>query len=169
LLQKSSIMKYATLLALAIVLSSCKSNTDKKAASPATLHSAQWLLGNWQNKTPEGLSTENWEQLNDSVYRGESYFVTHKNETTFAETMMLENTKGKMTYTVTTKNQNNELPVRFYLTKSSEAQLVFENPKHDFPTKITYTLVKPDSIVAVISGTSNGKAEQVTFPMKKIN
>jgi hypothetical protein len=52
-----------------------------------------------------------------------SYFVTHKNETTFAETMMLENTKGKMTYTVTTKNQNNELPVRFTLPKAVRRNL----------------------------------------------
>ena len=56
----------------------------------------------------------------------------------------------------------------FKLTSLSPNQLVFENPTHDFPTKITYLKISQDSIVASISGLIDGKEKLEQFPMKKI-
>jgi hypothetical protein len=46
--------------------------------------------------------------------------------------------------------------------------LVFENPKHDYPKKITYTQITEDSLEAEISGILEGKASSEKFSMKKI-
>ena len=65
------------------------------------------------------------------------------------------------------RSQNNEAPVTFYCTKISENEIVFENPKHDFPSKIVYKLITKDSIVASIHGINKGKEVSEFFPMKR--
>lgn len=144
----------------------------KHSAKPETEHSAnlkkaEWLIGEWGNASPEGELTERWKKENDSVFKGESYFVTGRKDTVFAETVVLEENKGKLGYTVTVPNQNNQKAVRFEMTSITESQIVFENPKHDFPTKIIYNRVGNDSLKAEISGTKNGKPASEKFAMKR--
>ncbi|MFT3827501.1 MAG: DUF6265 family protein [Chitinophagaceae bacterium] len=128
---------------------------------------ASWLLGNWQNNTPRGLLTESWQQKNDSTYTGKSSFVRGK-DTLSSETLTLQERGGSLYYVPVVKDQNNGQPVTFKLTSSSATQLVFENPAHDFPQKITYTLVTKDSLLAVISGMRNGQERAVQFPMGRV-
>lgn len=40
-------------------------------------------------------------------------------------------------------------------------------PAHDFPQRISYTLIHKDSLLAEISGTRNGIAQRKLFPMKR--
>jgi hypothetical protein len=147
------------LLALVIGCLSCQQKT-----SYTELEKANWFLGRWENKTPEGTFSEEWKVENDSVLKGESYFINGK-DTLFAETVRLEQQKKDLFYIVTVPNQNEEKPVAFKLTSSTADYLVFENPEHDFPKKITYKLVTRDSLYAEISG--DGKKQG--FPFKKVN
>lgn len=159
------------LVAIAL-LSSCKKEETKTVTTtekaPRQIEKVAWLTGNWGFTTAEGSLTENWVKVNDSVYHGESYFVTPKKDTVFAETVILDEVGGKMAYTVSVPGQNNEKPVRFDLTKITDTEITFEAPTHDYPNKIVYTHVKPDSLVAVIYGKEAGKDKSETFPMKKI-
>jgi hypothetical protein len=66
------------------------------------------------------------------------------------------------------KDQNAGLPVAFTLTQASENRLVFENPAHDFPQKITYTRITGDSLLAEISGTINSEEKSQQFPMTRV-
>ena len=93
---------------------------------------------------------------------GESYFINGK-DTLFAEIVRLEQQENDLFYIVSVPNQNEEKPVAFKLTSSTSDYLVFENPAHDFPKKITYKLVNKDSLYAEISG--DGKKQG--FPFKK--
>jgi len=45
--------------------------------------------------------------------------------------------------------------------------LVFENPKHDYPQKISYSQIIKDSIVIQISGIQQGKSSSTKYSMKK--
>lgn len=165
-------MKSIYALAGIALLVSCKKTetTSEKTTekTPRQIEKAAWLTGNWGASTPEGNLTENWVKVNDSVYHGESYFVTPKNDTVFAETVVLDDAAGKMAYTVSVPGQNDEKPVRFDLTKITDTEMTFENPQHDYPSKIVYTQVQADSLVAVIYGKQNGKDKSETFAMKKI-
>jgi len=153
---------YPITLAVCILAAvSCQKQAQKQQGQIAK---AEWFLGNWENKTPQGDLSENWIKTNDSVFNGESYF-TKKNDTLFAETVVLSEKDGALLYTVTTKGQNGELPVAFKMTSATANQIVFENPAHDFPTKITYKLVHKDSLVAEISGLQGGKPASETFAM----
>ncbi|MFT3794118.1 DUF6265 family protein [Flavobacterium sp.] len=155
-------MKKNTLL-LALAVGTFIISCDKKAEKqPAQITKADWLLGDWENKTPQGDLSESWQKANDSTYNGASYFIKGK-DTLFAESVVLSEKNGEVLYTVTAKGQNNDLPVAFKMTTATAKQIIFENPAHDFPTKIQYQLVNKDSIVAQISGKQEGKPASETF------
>lgn len=167
-------MKNTTLLAATCIVGafiSCKENKEVTTAVQTKnyhkIEQAKWLNGNWGNITPEGVLTENWVRVNDSVMHGESYFVVGGKDTVFAETVELAETAGKLVYTVTVPGQNNEKPVPFELTSATDNQLVFENPAHDYPNKIVYNKINNDSLTAVISGLQKGKPASEQFAMKR--
>lgn len=162
---KNTVIAAAALLLLA----ACKQQhkeTDPPEI-PLNITNAAWLLGTWKNNADGEDYTETWKKVNDSVFHGEA-FVLKNNDTTFHETVVLAEANGSMGFTVTAHGQNDEQPIRFEMTSITQKEMIFENPKHDFPTKIIYTQVTPDSLVAVISGRQNGKEASVPFPMKKV-
>src|SRR3989338_4426620 len=135
-------------------------------AAYAAHKQASWLLGRWENKSDQGNLSEVWEKKNDSIYIGASYFEIG-GDTVFSESIELIEKEDVLNYVVTIADAG-QGPTAFKLTKSSDSELVFENPKHDFPQKITYNH-KGDSVIAVISGKQQGKPHQETFAMKKVN
>ena len=151
-----------------IVLTSCKKeNKTEAAVTDKNIDKATWFIGEWGNKSKEGELTERWKKVNDSVYFGESYFVVNEKDTVFGEHVNLEDKNGKLSFIVTVPGQNDELPVTFEMTSSSENQIIFENPKHDYPNKIVYNKVGNDSLVAEIFGTKKGKMASEKFLMAK--
>lgn len=131
------------------------------------LQRAIWLKGAWQNKSNGRISIEEWHQSNDSTLVGLSYFISGK-DTTLTETINIQSRNGNLFYIPVVVNQNNNEPVYFRLTAATDTKLVFENPEHDFPQKISYTRIGRDSLVAEISGSIKGKMKARQFPMKKV-
>lgn len=158
-------LRFLIITGACLAMLSCKKEINPELAK------AGWIKGKWENKVTGGRFTETWTQENDSVFKGESFFIEEKEDksvdTTFAEYIDLAVINGVLTYTVSVKNQNGEKPVPFRLTSATEKQLVFENPKHDFPDKIVYTKINNDSIVAEISGLQNGRDAHEVFPLKR--
>lgn len=152
---------FSVLAAVTMLAISCEKKTYPQ------LEQASWLLGNWGHAIPEGRFVEQWEQENDSVYAGKSFFIA-ENDTTFAEYIQLTEDHGKLKYIVSVKGQNGEEPVAFTLTQASDRQLVFENPQHDFPDKIIYRKISADSVVAEISGLQNGRPSAEVFPLERV-
>lgn len=128
---------------------------------------AGWLIGTWENKTPKGSIYETWSKETDNKFSGKSYNIKEKDTIVFENIQLVQEQDG-LFYIPTVKNQNDSLPVRFAGKTISETQLVFENPKHDFPQIISYTKITTDSLVAEISGTKNGQERKQTFPMKRM-
>jgi hypothetical protein len=155
-------MKKAILSLFIIVsLASCQ-----KSKEVSKIVVADWLLGNWENKSPDGNLSETWKKVNDSIYDGESYFIKGKDTLHFEKIQMKQ--KGEnLFYIATVKGQNNDKPVTFKYNDTIQKQLVFENPKHDFPQKISYSQITKDSIVIQISGIQQGKPSLERFSMKK--
>ena len=165
-------MKNPILLIVALsicILYACNSQTEKKTANTtlSLLNNADWLIGSWENNTPEGLLIEKWAPLNDSVLSGISY-VTKGADTLFSETMKLKVKGDKLLYIPTVKDQNNAMPVIFTSTSITNNEMIFENPTHDYPQKIIYRQVTNDSLLAEISAVVNGKVKNELFPMKKM-
>ena len=155
-------MKKAILILVTILLfASCQ-----KSKEVSKIVVADWLLGNWENKSPEGNLFESWKKVNDSLFIGESYFIKGK-DTLHSEKIQMKQKDEALYYIATVKGQNNDKPATFIHNDTIEKQLVFENPKHDFPQKISYSQITKDSIVIQISGIQQGKPSSEHFSMKK--
>ena len=151
------------ILAIAAVLFVNASYGQNKSS----IAQAKWLIGTWKNQSAKTLDIETWNKLNDSTYQGRSYSLAGT-DTVSSEHIRIEQHAGKLYYIPTVKNQNNGKAVTFTLTSSTNNQLVFENPEHDFPQKIAYTQINKDSLLTEISGTRKGKFKAIPFPMKRV-
>lgn len=141
---------------------------NQSAAQTNSLSDARWLLGRWENQTQRGKMVEEWSKLNDSTFAGRSYMITATDSISL-ESILLKKEGNDLYYIPTVKGQNNDQPVKFKLTSSNTTSLVFENPAHDFPQKISYILEAEKSLMAEISGMMNGQTRSRKFPMKRAN
>lgn len=155
--------KKTTLILFLLAIVSCK-NTE--TTEKDKIKSASWLLGKWDAKTADGTLSENWKKVNDSTFQGESFFIKDK-DTLHSESILLQQKGDELFYNATVKGQNDNKAVPFKLMTGNEKQLAFENPKHDYPQKITYDLINKDSLTASISGIQLGKPSSEKFGMKK--
>ena len=148
---------------------SCKNSNENKIVQLdkySKMKQINWLIGNWENNSKKSNFSEIWVKENDSVFKSHS-FVTVNKDTVFNEYVNLIQRNDSILYIVSVKNQNNEKPVSFYMTKANNKELLFENPKHDFPTKIKYSQVTNDILLAEVYGLKEGKPTTESFPMKR--
>jgi len=125
-----------------------------------------WLVGNWEQKLPNGLITETWTKENDSTFSGKSYFIKGKDTLSY-ESIELSQKGDMLLYVPTVQGQNSDKPVTFKLATSTEKEFTFENPAHDYPQKIVYKKVNDTNLVATISGMQQGKPSSESYLMKK--
>lgn len=148
-------------IALLLLFSVCSFSPDLIGIT-ANMKSFTWLQGSWQMQTRRGTITEKWIVANDSTLAGESIMVRTDGSEIPLEKIELAFRNGNYYYIPTVKNQNGEQPVEFKITSYSETGFVAENPQHDFPKRISYTLVNKDSIHAIID-------DGTATPVKKSN
>lgn len=157
----------------ALILSSCSTTPSPEIPDGLVtpvyqeMKKVEWLIGSWRGTSPEGVFGEQWEVTNDSTYSGSGYFVYGK-DTVSLETLRLVQEGNKLFYEPTVKKQNDGKAVRFEMTTVMDHSILFENPAHDFPQKISYTLINKDSVVAEISGQQKGKHRSELFPMSRV-
>jgi hypothetical protein len=60
------------------------------------------------------------------------------------------------------KVAHNALPVAFALTECGDSHAVFENPEHDFPTRIAYRLGEAGEMTVGVTG-ADGKGFEIHF------
>ncbi len=131
------------------------------------INKAEWLIGTWENKTPNGTIYETWAKVSDIEFSGKSYMLKEKDTIVF-ETIRLIQENNNLFYIPKVKNQNDNMPVRFKAKTASNNELVFENPNHDFPQIIAYSKINANALVAEIAGTKNGKERKQIFPMSRV-
>lgn len=148
-------------LLILVFFTSCQ-----KSKEVSKIVGTDWLLGKWENKSDEGNLMEIWKKTNDSLFIGESYFIKGKDTLHFEKIQMKQ--KGEnLLYISTIKGQNNDKPVTFNHNIEIEKQLVFENPKSEYPRKIVYKPIAKDRILIEVSGIQQDKPSSVRYSMKK--
>ncbi len=127
--------------------------SDKRNLPATNMHSFGWLIGNWKMETKKGVIHEKWRSSNDSTLSGKSMLVRNTTgDTVFLEKVKLVYRNNGYFYIPVAEGQNNNRPVEFKITSFNETGFVAENPEHDFPKRILYTLVTKDSIHAIVDG-----------------
>ena len=124
------------------------------------------LLGVWEGIQGSGIYHEEWRKLNDNSLEGRAYLLK-KGEIVNPENLRIVIEDGEVYYVADVSH--NEAPVRFRMTSSSDTILVFENPSHDFPQKITYDLAEEGWLKAIIEAEREGNDRRVEFRLKKID
>ncbi len=136
------------LLSISILLIHCKSTNTSAGKNISQFN---WLSGSWEMKDTDGIVTEQWKLVNDSLMEGSSDFIKGDSTIPF-EIIKLFRRNNDFIYEAKAAGQNKELPVEFKLTSFSDSGFVAENPQHNFPKRITYRLIKKDSINAFVDG-----------------
>lgn len=155
--------KIASLLSIFLIASACQKNAT---AEKDLIKKADWLIGNWENKTNLGTLSENWEKVNDSTFKAKSLFIKAK-DTIHNESILLQQKGETLTYTTTIKGQNEDKPIRFQLKEDVENELIFENLKNDYPQKISYKKAANNTLITQISGTQFAKPSSEKYTLVK--
>jgi hypothetical protein len=118
-----------------------------------------WLTGTW--KLEDKPVYEVWKKNSDQGWEGVSYEINGQ-DTIIQEKMSIINRDGNFHY-IPDVAENSGV-VDFVMTSVNKRSFVAENPEHDFPKVIRYTIVRKagkEFINASIEG--NGKIVHYTF------
>jgi hypothetical protein len=147
----------------ALLLTGC---SQKKKDVQETVSRFKWLTGNWLMKTDDGIITEQWKPVNDSLMEGSSDFIKGDSVIPF-EILRLFRKSNTFYYEAIAAGQNDEQPVEFLLTSFSDTGFVAENPQHDFPKRIVYKLKSTGEIHAYVDdGSDTGKRLDFIYKQK---
>jgi len=122
-----------------------------------------WLEGKWLNTNPEPGTTgyEQWSAVSANELKGEGKTMKAK-DIVFQEKLKILIKDGAIYYVADV--QENKEPVYFKFTELSDHGFVCENPEHDFPKQISYSL-DGNKLKATISG--DGKSIDFLFEKVK--
>jgi hypothetical protein len=123
--------------------------------------------GSWHMKTAKGITGETWKKVSNDELHNQAFKINGK-DTTLLERVQLIKKGNDIYYISTVQNQNDAKPVSFKLVEGTNNQFIFSNPTHDFPQRIAYHFVTPDSIHAWIDGQYNGKFVKQDFYYKRV-
>ncbi|NIP18763.1 MAG: hypothetical protein GWM87_11860 [Xanthomonadales bacterium] len=120
-----------------------------------SLEPLEWLVGEWQTSAGPVIAVESWTRVAPGTFEG--YGEARSAETgkvTNRETLRLVEMSGEVFYIAMVAH--NDFPVPFRLTACSGGTFEFENPGHDFPTRIAYRRTPPDRFVVMVSNADGG-------------
>ena len=146
----------AAALALTLVLSSGTRQSD-------SLDDLKWLAGCWEMKNGERLTEEQWMTPRGGVMIGMSRTVRGESLVEF-EQVRIETRETALYYVASPSRQ---APAEFKATSVSASQVTFENPAHDFPTKVAYRRQGVDSLIASIEGQRGGRTRTIEYPYRR--
>lgn len=133
-----------------------------EVVNPREFSKLEWLEGSWSRKDmkPGKRAFERWEQTAEGEYTGLG-ITMQGGDTTFVEKLRIIIKDDAIYYEADVPE--NQQPVSFKFTKLTGSAFECENPSHDFPKKISYSLTGR-LLTARISG--NGQEIKFLFERK---
>jgi hypothetical protein len=124
-----------------------------------------WLAGCWQAEGGEPGSVEHWLAPAGGTLLGMSRAV--KNGCTVAHEFMQirRDDAGRVVFIAAPSGQATTTFVR---VGGGAAEVVFENPAHDFPQRVIYRRTGPDRLLGRIEGLRNGAPRAIDFPFVRL-
>lgn len=137
------------------------------ATQPASLESLGFLQGTWVSESGSTRTTETWTSAEGNLLLGTSKTVRDR-KAVFFEYLRIElDNTGTPVYVAMPLGKD---ATKFALKDATQNnRVVFENPQHDFPQRIIYTLQPDGTLRARIEGQVNGKerSKEWTFTREK--
>lgn len=125
------------------------------------------LVGNWKDEGTNKQFFEEWKRT-DSGLEGVG-FVLSKGDTIMIENMNMVMKNSKLLFEVRVNNQNHGKVIGFQSTEASKNHVVFENPNHDFPQTIEYSLLTDNELMVTLSGVEHEEPRELQFNFSRFN
>lgn len=157
-------LAFAAIGLLVISATNLAAQTSTSAAAPA-ISDLSWLVGDWQT-APGGRSQtdEHWTQPAGGSMMGLSRTVAGGRTYEF-EYLRIEQRPEGIFYVAHPKAR---CPATdFKLTRLTATEVVFENPAHDFPKRISYRKADDGSVVATVDAGPGSKGFTFTYQAMK--
>jgi hypothetical protein len=130
---------------------------------PGSVQRLAWLQGCWELVSPERTIEEQWLAPRGNSMLGMSRTVRGDSLNEY-EFLVVREQGGRVLYEAHPSGQ----PAAVFHSRSlSETAVVFENAAHDFPQRIGYQRTGPDSVLAWIEGTVDGRVRRVQFAYRR--
>lgn len=148
----------ATILFVALLAAG---QTPASSGTP-TIKDVAWIAGCWDFTRGTRHVAEHWMPPEGGTMMGVSRTTTGE-KTTEWEFLIIRQTDKGLEYVAKPSRQPE---ATFTASRATANEVVFENPAHDFPKRISYKR-DGDSLMASIEGPMNGQTRKIDFPYKK--
>lgn len=153
---------------LAIILSAVLAVSTAPAAEPAPghdLNDLSWIAGRWAGPSGNLEMEELWMEPKGGLMLGLHRDVAGGVARSF-EFLRIESTPEGIFY----RSSPNGAPVTsFKLVRLEARRVVFENPTHDFPTRILYWLTADGRLHARIEGEEGGQSAGEEWSWRRVD
>lgn len=130
------------------------------AAAPVqSVSELAWLSGAWVSETEEGWTEELWTAPRGGILLGTNRSGKKERITGFEFMRIAQDGEGGIDFWGSPAGKP---AVAFRLTSSGQREAVFENSKHDYPTRIIYRR-NGKMLVATVSGPGGSNPLSWTF------
>ena len=138
------------LLALATLITPAAASQELPKPADAKVAQLAWLAGSWSGTAGASTIEEHWTAPAGGAMLAVARTIRDGRLRAFEYLRIVE--KGSTL--VYLAMPNGRAPAtEFTLTSVSDASVTFENPSHDFPKKIQYSLGADGVLQAIVSGT----------------
>ena len=139
------------------------SNVAGSGDKSGDLEQLQWLVGAWRERKAGVETEEHWIAPRGGIMLGVNRTVRDKGKTSFEFLRIAKTDKG-ISYFASPAGRP---AVEFPLIDCKDNRAVFENPKHDFPQRIIYSL-RDGALHARIEGKIGGKDRAMEWRWEKV-
>jgi hypothetical protein len=136
---------------------------DTLPTGPASVEDLAWLAGSWGFEDGARRYEEHWTGPDGGTMLGMSRTVAG-GRTVAHEFLRIDERDGRLVYTASPSGQRT---ASFTSTEVSGDRVVFENPEHDFPTRVIYTRRPDGSVLARVEGVMDGEPGGSDFPLER--
>ena len=135
-------------------------------APPPAITKLAWLAGRWRLEQGGRVIDEQWMAPAAGVMLGMARTVV-KGKVVEHEFVQIREGPGGDLFCIAQPSGQKE--AAFQLKSLSDTEAVFENPQHDYPQKISYTLKADGSLLAALEGPGpDGQLKCVEHPYRRV-
>ena len=151
-------MRVRAFLVLSVVI---MASTPRIGAQTASLG---WMSGCWEYRKGDRAVTEQWSIPRAGMMFGSGHTTNGVATREYEQTRIFDR-EGKTIYEARPSGQ---AQAEFVAERLTTDEVVFSNPTHDFPQRVSYRRVGADSLVARVEATNGGRVRGVDFPYHRI-
>ena len=148
-------------IAVCILVAACLPSVAADVES-ARLDDLAWMAGNWSGERGGVETEEHWTEPRGGIMLGVHRDVMASGKAAF-EYLRIERDAEGIVYMASPQGRE---PTPFRLVEIGEQRAVFENPRHDFPQKLTYW-IEEGKLHARVESEHGGRRRAIEWSWKR--